>query len=993
MARVVVRKPGTGAQSAPPLAVPEATSFARELLDGGWAAVFVPGEPARLGRLVLWKPAGAAAANGVVPVAAGVETDAVELVLPHGRSVRRRRVEGYALPVAVAVSALAKATPSHPSGAAWQAAARFALRLLADGRLHPALTPAGYDTWQAGPFTDAQRQTLEALAAAFPPHAHCLPEPGPAPRGVPPVRAEPRTRGRIVEPAALVRQFCDAVADDLVRTPAAPLAMGALPYAWREARAVPALREWAEETAAAFTAEVGVSLRVEVPEGRRRQFRAVLQLHTAADPALVVEAARLWSEPTEVERLLGPRTETETLLALRRGARAWPPLQRLLKDAAPDRLRLTDDEAFDLLGDATDALRAAGVDVHWPRELVKALTATAEIGQRTAPGSSAGGTLDADVLLDFHWRIALGGEPLTEAELDALAETRRPLVRLRDQWVVADPKLVARAQRRRMEPLTPMEALSAALTGEVERSEMGVPPAGGWGRDGEAFVCEAVGAFGELVARIRDPEVRTPTPQPAALKATLRDYQKRGLAWLAEMCELGLGGCLADDMGLGKTITLLALHLHRQTDPATAGPTLVVCPASLLGNWQREAARFAPATPVRRYHGGDRHLEDLADDEIVLVTYGVLRRDRKALAETAWSLVAADEAQHVKNPYAVTARELRALPARARVALTGTPVENNLSELWALLDWTTPGLLGSLTAFRDRHARAIEAGTDSEGSAAAERLSRLVRPFLLRRKKSDPGIAPELPAKTETDRVVSLTAEQAGLYEAVVRETMVRIAESEGIARRGLVLKLLTALKQICNHPAQYLREHSLSRSTPLGGRSGKLDLLDELLDTITAEGESVLVFTQYKQMATLLERHLTERGVPSLFLHGGTPVARREDMVERFQRGEVPVFLLSLKAAGTGLNLTRATHVVHYDRWWNPAVEDQATDRAYRIGQDRPVQVHKLVAEGTVEDKVAQLLASKRALADTVVGSGEAALTELSDSDLAELVALGRQS
>ncbi|KKD05541.1 helicase SNF2 [Streptomyces sp. WM6386] len=934
------------------------------MLDGGWAAVFVPGEPARLGRLVLWKPAGAAAANGVVPVAAGVETDAVELVLPHGRSVRRRRVEGYALPVAVAVSALAKATPSHPSGAAWQAAARFALRLLADGRLYPALTPAGYDTWQAGPFTAAQRQTLEALAAAFPPHAHCLPEPGPAPV-------------RIAEPAAMVRQFCDAVADDLVRTPAAPLAMGALPYAWREARAVPALREWAEETAAAFTAEVGVSLRVDVPEGRRRQFRAVLQLHTAADPALVVEAARLWSEPTEVERLLGPRTENETLLALRRGARAWPPLQRLLKDAAPDQLRLTDDEAFDLLGDATDALRAAGIDVHWPRELVKALTATAEIGQRTAPGSSAGGMLDADALLDFRWQIALGGEPLTEAELDALAETRRPLVRLRDQWVVADPKLVARAQRRRMEPLTPMEALSAALTGEVEQ-------------DGEMFVCEAVGALGDLVARIRDPEVRTPTAQPAALKATLRDYQKRGLAWLAEMCELGLGGCLADDMGLGKTITLLALHLHRQTDPATAGPTLVVCPASLLGNWQREAARFAPTVPVRRYHGGDRHLDDLADDEIVLVTYGVLRRDRKALAETGWSLVAADEAQHVKNPYAVTARELRALPARARVALTGTPVENNLSELWALLDWTTPGLLGSLTAFRDRHARAIEAGEDPE---AAERLSRLVRPFLLRRKKSDPGIAPELPAKTETDRVVSLTAEQAGLYEAVVRETMVRIAESEGIARRGLVLKLLTALKQICNHPAQYLKEHSLRRSTPLGGRSGKLDLLDELLDTITAEGESVLVFTQYKQMATLLERHLTERGVPSLFLHGGTPVARREDMVERFQRGEVPVFLLSLKAAGTGLNLTRATHVVHYDRWWNPAVEDQATDRAYRIGQDRPVQVHKLIAEGTVEDRVAQLLTSKRALADAVVGSGEAALTELSDSDLAELVTLGRQS
>ncbi|GCB47883.1 DEAD/DEAH box helicase [Streptomyces sp. NL15-2K] len=976
MARVVVvREPSTGARSAPPLARQETSAFARELLGAGWAAVFLPGEPARLGRLLLWKPTGAAAGDSMAPT--GLETEAVELVLPHGRSVRRRRIEGYALPVAVAVSALADAEPTHPSGAAWQAATRFALRLLADGRLHPALTPAGHDTWQVGPCTAAQRRTLDSLAAAFPPHAHCLPEPGPAPV-------------RIAEPAALVRQFCDAVADDLVRTPAAPLAMGALPYAWREARAVPTLREWAEETQAALTAEVSVSLRVDAPEGRRQQFRAVLQLHTAADPALVIEAARLWSEPTEVERLLGPRAETETLLALRRGARAWPPLRRMLNDAAPDQLRLTDDEAFDLLGDATDALRTAGVDVHWPRDLVKALTATAEIGQRTAPGSTTGGLLDTEALLDFRWQVSLGGEPLTEAEMDALAESRRPLVRLRDQWVVADPKLVARAKRRRMEPLTPMEALSAALTGEAERSEMGVPPAGGWGRDGDRVPCAAVGALGDLVARIRDPESRTPVPQPAALKATLREYQKRGLAWLAEMCALGLGGCLADDMGLGKTITLLALHLHRQSDPTTAGPTLVVCPASLLGNWQREAARFAPLTPVRRYHGGDRHLKDLAGDEIVLVTYGVLRRDREVLAETAWSLVAADEAQHVKNPYAVTARELRALPARARVALTGTPVENNLSELWALLDWTTPGLLGSLTAFRDRHARAIEAGEDPE---AAERLSRLVRPFLLRRKKSDPGIAPELPPKTETDHVVPLTAEQTSLYEAQVRETMAKIAESEGIARRGLVLKLLTALKQICNHPAQYLKEHSLRQSTPLRGRSGKLDLLDELLDTITAEGESVLVFTQYKQMAALLEKHLVERGVPALFLHGGTPVARREEMVDRFERGEVPVFLLSLKAAGTGLNLTRATHVVHYDRWWNPAVEDQATDRAYRIGQDKPVQVHKLLAEGTVEDKVAKLLEAKRALADAVVGSGEAALTELSDADLAELVALGRQS
>jgi SNF2 family DNA or RNA helicase len=319
-------------------------------------------------------------------------------------------------------------------------------------------------------------------------------------------------------------------------------------------------------------------------------------------------------------------------------------------------------------------------------------------------------------------------------------------------------------------------------------------------------------------------------------------------------------------------------------------------------------------------------------------------------------------------------------------------VENNLTELWALLDWCTPGLLGPLKTFRDRYARAAErAARGSEGddadAAAAERLGRLIRPFVLRRRKSDPGIAPELPHKTETDQRVLLSREQTVLYEAQVRESLAAIRRTKGIARHGLVLKLLTALKQICNHPAQYLKEPDTARLT---GRSGKLELLDELLDVILAEDDSALLFTQYTQMARLLERHLTTRGVNCLYLHGRTPVNRREEMVAAFQRGEAPVFLLSLKAAGTGLNLTRAGHVIHYDRWWNPAVEDQATDRAHRIGQTRPIQVHRLVTESTVEDRIAQLLANKRGLADAVLhGQGEAALTDLDDDELADLVSL----
>jgi SNF2 family DNA or RNA helicase len=647
---------------------------------------------------------------------------------------------------------------------------------------------------------------------------------------------------------------------------------------------------------------------------------------------------------------------------------------------APDSLELSDEEVRALLGAAAGRLAAAGVAVHWPKELVRELTAAGVLepaGERTR--SSAVSFLSCGGLLDFRWRVALGDRELTAQELELLVGSRRPIVRLRDQWVVVDPELVRRLRRAaRSGPrsLTAIDALGAALAGSVEV-------------DGEQVGVTAGGVLEELRARIADPEARAarePQGPPKGLAATLRDYQLRGLNWLYRMTSLGLGGCLADDMGLGKTVTLIALHLRRQERKATAGPTLVVCPASLLGNWEREIRRFAPTAPVRRFHGPGRELAGLdtgVAGGFVLTTYGTMRRDAERLAEQPWGLLVADEAQHVKNPHAHTAKALRRIPSRGRVALTGTPVENNLSELWALLDWTTPGLLGTLPAFRDRYARAVEGDRDAR---AARQLADLVRPFLLRRRKSDPGIAPELPAKTETDQPVSLTREQVSLYEALVRELMAEIEESDGMARRGLVMKLLTGLKQVCNHPAQFLKEPGTAK---LPGRSGKLELLDELLDTVLAEGGSALVFTQYVAMGRLIERHLADRGVDTLFLHGGTPVRRREEMVDAFQAGRKRVFLLSLKAAGTGLNLTRAGHVVHYDRWWNPAVEDQATDRAYRIGQTQPVQVHKLIAEGTVEEKVAGMLRQKRELADSVLGSGEGAFSELSDGELAELVAL----
>ncbi|MFE5033977.1 SNF2-related protein [Streptomyces sp. NPDC056683] len=921
------------------------------------AAVYLPAGLPRQGRMAFWDPAG-----DPLPATA---TEELTVVRPHGATgVRRRQVPALTLPLAAALPVLVRARrdpAAHPATACWGAAALHALRLTARGRLLPGLTPGGHDAWRAGPLEPADIAHLRAVAAALPAEGHAVPLPGPGPLLLP-------------RPEALIRSFLDAVADTLPRTPAAPHTAGR-PFAAREAQRLPDAQEWAAEVAAGMDAGVRISLRLDLSaydlfddgEGARRAGAAIVQVHSLADPTLVTDAAALWSGASDAA--FGPRARVDAALAVRRAARVWPPLARLAEQDVPDVLALSEEELGQLLGVAATRLAAAGVAVHWPRDLAQDLTAAAVV--RPAPGSATDGTgfFEGEELLQFRWQLALGGDPLSDAEMDALAEAHRPVVRLRDRWVLVDPALVRKARRRELGVLDPVDALSVALTGEAEV-------------DGERVEAVPVG----LLAALRDRLTAgvQPAEPPAGLHATLRDYQLRGLAWLDLMTGLGLGGCLADDMGLGKTITVIALHLKR----ARTEPTLVVCPASLLGNWQREIARFAPGVPVRRFHGPDRTLDGLAGG-FVLTTYGTMRAAASRLAEQPWGMVVADEAQHVKNPYSATAKALRTIPTPARVALTGTPVENNLSELWALLDWTTPGLLGPLKSFRARHARAVENGEDDE---AVARLARLVRPFLLRRKKSDPGIVPELPPKTETDHPVPLTREQAALYEAVVRESLLAIETADGIARRGLVLKLLGALKQICDHPGLYLKEEQ-SRIEGLAARSGKLALLDELLDTVLAEDGSALVFTQYVGMARMITAHLQARAVPVDLLHGGTPVPERERMVDRFQSGATPVLVLSLKAAGTGLNLTRAGHVVHFDRWWNPAVEEQATDRAYRIGQTQPVQVHRLVTEGTVEDRIAEMLEAKRALADAILGSGEAALTELTDRELSDLVSLRRTS
>jgi len=879
------------------------------------------------------------------------------------------------------------------------ATAKLALELVARGRVVPALEPDGaayMARWRVSPEPEDTRR-LRLLAAAMPAV----------------VRAEaPGTRAA----GALVEELVGAFADAAARQGAfklPPPSVGGTPAAEAWVRALTSQRPHVDADVIGLAAlerrldawrgpappaadGLRLCFRVVPPaDGRgKRPWRVEFLLQAPDDPSLLVPAAEVWRTAGRLvafERVVDQPQE-RLLAELGRAGRLAPALDEALVRARPTELPLDAAGAYRFLREDATVLAHSGFGVlvppwwHEPQaRLGLRLRARPAAGAASAAVAAATpGRLGLEALCEYEWEAALGDEALRPEELRELARLKVPLVQVRGRWVELRPEELTAALALLDQPADERRMTLADLL----RASIGLDA----GEGPPVVAVEAEGWVGELLAGASERRFAA-EPTPAGFHGDLRPYQERGLAWLRFLGDLGLGACLADDMGLGKTIQLLALLVAERDAGEARAPTLLVCPMSVVGNWQREAERFAPGLRVHVHHGqgrqgGEQLAEAVRDRDLVVTTYGLAVRDQEALSAVEWGRVVLDEAQNVKNSAARQAQAVRSLRAPRRVALTGTPVENRLAELWSIMQFLNPGLLGSASDFRRRFAVPVERYQDDE---AADLLRKLTGPFVLRRLKTDRSIIADLPEKVDMKVYCNITREQATLYQAVLDDMLARIeAAGEDIERRGLVLATMMKLKQVLNHPLQLLRDGSR-----LEGRSGKLARLEEILEEVMAEGDRALLFTQFAEMGDLLRRHLRERlGREVPFLHGGTPRRARDEMVAWFQSpAGPPVLILSLKAGGIGLNLTAANHVVHFDRWWNPAVEDQATDRAFRIGQRRDVQVRKLICVGTLEERIDRMIEDKRELAERIVGTGEGWLTELSTDQLRELVALSTEA
>jgi len=922
-------------------------------------------------------------------------------------------VEGLVLPPGRAFEALLAMgeTPERPGLLLgddvdyWAAVAAWVLDLLHRRRVVPSVED-GRARWRPVLTDVHEKERAEVFSQAMPASSRAVGWPGSVAEGLYPASSF-LLRG-------LVDEMTDAAARELL--------LEGMPDARRRAGAGPegialaqlaSRREGREEgaVAEAIAPEVAerfgawtVPLLEPLPEGDLRlgvrllppdpaseetpAWRLGYHLEAADDPSLKLYAEEIWSETPSSLRRLGRRflNPQETLLARLGGvASLCEPIRRSLEERNPVGATLALEEAWRFLATEAPLLSEAGVQLLLPAE---GRTTKPSLRLNAAESRWKSGVavtrFGLGTLVDFDWKVAVGDQLLTPDEFEQLASRKVPLVEVRGEWVLLDPQSVQRTLA-----LFEKRPSGRASLADFLRMASGLDE-----DDEEAPGVDGITADGWLAELLQSEAAQeAPFVTPKALLGRLRPYQEKGVTWLRFLLSRGLGSCLADDMGLGKTIQLLATLLSAREAGESIRPSLLVCPTSVVENWIQEAHRFAPSLTVAVHHGPERAAGDdffalVKKTDLLVTTYSLAHRDRALLTEISWEYLALDEAQNIKNPGTAQSRAVRSLRSTRRAALTGTPLENRLSELKAILDFLNPGLLGSDEAFRRTFSVPIERHHDA---VARERLRRLTAPFLLRRTKTDPAIAPDLPDKIETKEWVGLSREQATLYRATTKALLEGIGKAQGQSRRAKVLLLLLRLKQICNHPALFLGDGSR-----LDGRSSKLTRLLAMLEETEAESRPALLFTQFSEMGHLLVRALRDKfDREILFLHGGVPRLARAEMVRRFQEDDDPplFFVLSLKAGGAGLNLTRASHVFHVDRWWNPAVEDQATDRAFRIGQTRHVQVHKFVCRGTLEERIDAMIDEKKELARSIIGAGESWITELSNEELAELVALSRDA
>ena len=717
-------------------------------------------------------------------------------------------------------------------------------------------------------------------------------------------------------------------------------------------------------------------------ENLKEKWRLSFFLQAVDEPSLLIPFIEVWGQRKKSTMFFNRKLEhpQEHILSdLGFAVNLFNPLEKSLKKKTPELCDLTTEEVYYFLKEASILLEESGFGVLIPSWLESANTRIGivlNVSQPESPTISGAGLFGMDSVFNFNWQMAIGNNLLTEEEFEQLAEAKVPLVKIRGQWVEFKKEELEKTLKlwKSRDQIT----LSELLRINAINSNKGFPVMQ------INYSGELKKLFSNMLANEKIEEIST----PKNFNGVLRPYQAKGISWLEFMLRYGFGPCLADDMGLGKTIQVIAYLLHKKQKDRVNKPSLLICPTSIVGNWEREIKRFAPEMKVMIHHGSERlkdsnFIINSKNHDIVISTYSLANRDQSYITSLKWSFVVLDEAQNIKNPYAKQTLSILKIKADNKIALTGTPVENRLSELWSILNFLNPGFLGTWLEFRTNFAIPIEKYQDKDLS---EKLKNLVRPFILRRLKTDKDIIKDLPEKQEIKVYCSLTKEQATLYQAVVNTAMSEIEDSEGIKRKGIILSTLTKLKQICNHPAHFLKDRS-----SISERSGKLNRLTEMLDEVFQNNEKCLIFTQFKEMGDILKQYLQEYSNKEiLFMHGSIDRKNRESIIKKFQEEqESKAFILSLKAGGLGLNLTAANHVFHFDRWWNPAVENQATDRTFRIGQKKNVFVYKFICAGTVEEKIDAIIEKKKALAESVIVTGERWLTELSTEELKDVFTL----